>query len=85
MVHELERLQDLVVVDQLDCTRRPTRGVERDPEFAESVAQQVPQMAGVEVVARIVPRQDYDLPMGEVKAFWRAYFDKTGATFGSTN
>ena len=50
-----------------------------------SLAQQVPQMGGVDVVARIVPRQEYDLPMGEVKAFWRAYFDKTGASFGSTN
>ena len=50
-----------------------------------SLAQQVPQMDGVDVVARIVPRQNYDLPMGEVKAFWRAYFDRTGASFGSTN
>ena len=50
-----------------------------------SLSQQVPQMDGVEVVARVVPRQNYDLPMGEVKAFWRAYFDKTGASFGSTN
>ena len=28
----------------------------------------------MEVTARIVPREIYDLPMGEVKAFWRAYF-----------
>ena len=50
-----------------------------------SLSQQVPQMSGVNVVARIVPRQNYDLPIGEVRAFWRAYFDKTGAAFGSTN
>lgn len=54
--------------------------------YSEStVAAQVPQMDGVNVVARIVPRQEYDLPIGEVRAFWRGYFDKTGATFGSTN
>ncbi len=50
-----------------------------------SVSQQVPKMGGVDVVARIVPRQEYDLPIGELRAFWRAYFDKTGASFGSTN
>ena len=50
-----------------------------------SVAQQVPKMSGVDVVARIVPRQEYDLPIGELRAFWRAYFDKTGASSGSTN
>lgn len=50
-----------------------------------SLSQQVPQMSGVDVVARIVPRQNYDLPIGELRAFWRAYFDKTGAAFGSTN
>lgn len=50
-----------------------------------SLSQQVPQMSGVDVVARIVPRQNYDLPIGEVRAFWRAYFNKTGAAFGSTN
>lgn len=46
---------------------------------------QVPQFEGVDVTARIVPRQQYDLPMGDVKAFWRSYFNQTGASFGSTN
>lgn len=50
-----------------------------------SLARQVPRFDGVDVVARIVPRQEYDLPIGELKAFWRSYFDQTGATFGSTN
>lgn len=50
-----------------------------------SLARQVPGFDGVDVVARIVPRQEYDLPIGELKAFWRSYFDQTGATFGSTN
>ena len=50
-----------------------------------SLAGQTPQFDGVDVVARIVPRQEYDLPISELKAFWRSYFDKTGGTFGSTN
>lgn len=50
-----------------------------------SLAGQTPQFNGVEIVARIVPRQEYDLPISELKAFWRSYFDKTGGTFGSTN
>ena len=50
-----------------------------------SLARQLPAFDGVDVVARIVPRQEYDLPIGELKAFWRSYFDQTGATFGSTN
>ncbi|MEM7768464.1 MAG: hypothetical protein AAF253_13415 [Pseudomonadota bacterium] len=44
-----------------------------------------PNLAGVDVVARIVPRQEYDLPMGDVKAFWRTYFEQTGANYGSIN
>ncbi|MEM9572514.1 MAG: hypothetical protein AAF996_13700 [Pseudomonadota bacterium] len=50
-----------------------------------SIASQTPRFDGVDVVARIVPRQEYDLPISELKAFWRSYFDQTGATFGSTN
>lgn len=50
-----------------------------------ALAQDLPRLTGVDVVARIVPRQNYDLPMGEVKAFWRAYFMETGAQYGSLN
>jgi hypothetical protein len=51
-----------------------------------SISSQLPGLEGVEVVARIVPRLEYDLPISELKAFWRSYFDKTGAaSFGSTN
>ncbi len=54
--------------------------------FAESdLADQIPELEGIEVTARIVPRQNYDLPLGDVKAFWRSYFADTGAAFGSTN
>jgi hypothetical protein len=40
-------------------------------------------LEGVEVVARIVPRQEYALPLGEVKAFWRDWFGAAGAEYGS--
>lgn len=40
-------------------------------------------LEGVEVVARIVPRQEYSLPLGEVKAFWRDWFGAAGADYGS--
>ena len=40
-------------------------------------------LQGVEVVARIVPRQEYSLPLGEVKAFWRDWFGAAGADYGS--
>ncbi len=40
-------------------------------------------LGGVEVVARIVPRQQYALPLGEVKAFWRDWFGAAGAEYGS--
>ncbi|MEQ8559817.1 MAG: hypothetical protein RIB03_16015 [Henriciella sp.] len=54
--------------------------------FAETrLADQVPEMDGVEIVARVVPRQEYDLPMSEVKGFWRDYFARTGAEFSSVN
>lgn len=42
-----------------------------------------PGLAGVDVVARVVPRQEYALPLGEVKAFWQRWFRGTGATYGS--
>ncbi|WP_143435552.1 hypothetical protein [Henriciella aquimarina] len=54
--------------------------------FAETrLADRVPDMEGVEIVARVVPRQEYDLPMSDVKRFWRDYFDRTGAAFSSVN
>ena len=42
-----------------------------------------PGLEGVAVVARIVPRQEYALPLGEVKAFWQRWFQDTGAEYGS--
>jgi hypothetical protein len=42
-----------------------------------------PGLEGVSVVARVVPRQEYALPLGEVKAFWQRWFKDTGAEYGS--
>ncbi|MEL7128176.1 MAG: hypothetical protein AAGK23_01380 [Pseudomonadota bacterium] len=54
--------------------------------FGETrLAQQIPGMEGVDVVARIVPRQTYDLPMTDVKTFWASYFGDAGATYTSVN
>lgn len=60
-------------------------GTDRDIFAKTRLADQVPEMQGVEIVARVVPRQEYDLPMSEVKAFWRDYFAETGAEFLSVN
>ena len=45
----------------------------------------IPAIEGVDVIARIVPRREYDLPLGEVKSFWRAYFREAGANYSSVN
>jgi len=49
------------------------------------LGEEIPDMADIEVVARIVPRQNYDLPLNDVKAFWRDYFVAAGADYGSVN
>ncbi len=58
-------------------------GADLEVLSASELAQSLPRLDGVEVVARIVPRQEYDVPLGEVKAFWRAWFAQTGADYGS--
>lgn len=60
-------------------------GADYDAFLETRLAETFPRMSKVEVVARVVPRQIYDLPMGEVKAFWRAYFAEAGADYGSVN
>lgn len=60
-------------------------GADYDAYLASKLAETRPKMKDVEVVARIVPRQIYDLPMADVKAFWRAYFTEAGAMYGSVN
>jgi hypothetical protein len=60
-------------------------GADYDAFLSTDLAETFPKMSKIEVVARIVPRQMYDLPMGEVKAFWRAYFAQAGAEYGSVN
>lgn len=60
-------------------------GADYDAYLGSKLAETSPRMDKVEVVARIVPRQIYDLPMADVKAFWRAYFSEAGAEYGSVN
>ncbi len=60
-------------------------GLDQAAFEASRLADRQPDLAGIDVVARIVPREEYDLPLGEVKAFWRDYFDAVGARYGSVN
>lgn len=54
--------------------------------YAESsLGTEVPALEGVDVVARIVPRKEYDLPMDSVKTFWAGYFQGAGAQYASVN
>ncbi len=54
--------------------------------FVESpLAAELPDMAGIVIVARIVPRQDYDLPLADVKYFWGQYFAKTDGDYSTVN
>jgi hypothetical protein len=60
-------------------------GADYDAYLDSDLADMRPVLEEVDVVARIVPRQIYDLPMADVKAFWRAYFSEAGADYGSVN
>jgi CubicO group peptidase (beta-lactamase class C family) len=60
-------------------------GADYDAYLESELAETKPKLEGVDVVARIVPRQIYDLPVADVKGFWRAYFNDAGATYGSVN
>ena len=61
------------------------KGADYDAYLESKLAETQPKLEGVDVVARIVPRQIYDLPLADVKGFWRRYFDDAGATYGSVN
>ncbi|MEM6625693.1 MAG: hypothetical protein AAF719_03240 [Pseudomonadota bacterium] len=56
-----------------------------DAYQSSTLSSQTPQLFGVDVVARIVPRQRYDLPLDDLKAFWSQYFNGTGAAFRPVN
>ena len=60
-------------------------GADYEAYLDSELAELKPRLDEAEVVARIVPRQIYDLPVADVKAFWRAYFDEAGAEYGSVN
>ncbi|MEO1015825.1 MAG: hypothetical protein AAFX08_11625 [Pseudomonadota bacterium] len=49
------------------------------------LASERPDMSGADVVARIVPRQEYDLPIDTVEDFWSEYFRGGGAVYASVN
>lgn len=58
-------------------------GTEWDAFETSALMSMRPGLAGVDVVARVVPRQEYALPLGDVKAFWQRWFMQTGASYGS--
>jgi hypothetical protein len=58
-------------------------GADADAWADSGLADMRAGLEGVEVVARIVPRQEYPLPLGDVKAFWRDWFGAAGADYGS--
>lgn len=58
-------------------------GADADAWADSSLADMRAGLEGVEVVARIVPRQEYPLPLGDVKVFWRDWFAGAGAEYGS--
>lgn len=58
-------------------------GADADAWADSSLADMRAGLEGVEVVARIVPRQEYPLPLADVKAFWRDWFGAAGADYGS--
>ena len=60
-------------------------GADYEAYLDSDLAKMSPALENVDVVARIVPRQIYDLPMADVKAFWRAYFSEAGADYDSVN
>ncbi len=61
------------------------KGADFDAFSATPLGLQIVNVDGAEVVARIVPRQRYDLPMADVKAFWDTYFAQSNANFTSVN
>lgn len=60
-------------------------GADVEAFAASQLGKETPSLKGVEVVARIVPRKEYDLPMDTVKTFWAGYFDGAGAKYSSVN
>ncbi len=58
-------------------------GADYDAYQASALERMRPQLEGVAVTARIMPRPQYDLPLSEVKLFWQRWFDETGARYGS--
>ncbi|MEL6258535.1 MAG: hypothetical protein AAFQ67_05730 [Pseudomonadota bacterium] len=60
-----------------------TSGADRLAFGQTRLASEKPDMTGADVVARIVPRQEYDLPISSLRVFWEDYFGRAGARFES--
>ncbi len=60
-------------------------GADYDKFKQTTLGAQIASVDGVDVVARIVPRQEYDLPLSELKVFWHTYFMESNARFTSVN
>lgn len=58
-------------------------GADAEAYAATELSTMTPGLENVEVTARIVPRQEYALPLTEVKLFWRDWFGATGADYSS--
>lgn len=54
-------------------------GAVYEPFEASALNSRRPGLGGVEVVARIVPRPEYPLPLEEVKAFWKRWLEEADA------
>lgn len=61
------------------------QGADFDAFNGSKLGEELPALEEVEVVARIVPRQEYDLPISEIRGFWRDYFERSLASYGSVN
>lgn len=53
-------------------------GTAYEPFEASALNAMRPRLDGVEMVARIVPRPEYDLPLVEVRAFWERWLKEAG-------
>lgn len=52
---------------------------------ASMIGSNLPSLEDVDILARIVPRREYDLPIEDVRMFWRRYFEQTGTKSAKVN
>ena len=61
------------------------RGADWGAFQESSLGADIKKVGGATVVARIVPRQSYDISMTDLKAFWSSYFRQADARFTAVN